>query len=290
MKNFSGEDYALSEVVDSYRREGFVVSQWQDERQLPWSSPDLAIDLVARRGDETVLIVVKRSSDTNEPAPARDLAQLASTVDDIPGARLDVVGVPLGVSVRPLRNVSLESLKGSELLVKQQHLMSAFLLASVGLESALLVLALENNVSVPSGNGITAVTDVLWSEGVLSSTEQVRCQHWGQLRNQLVHQGDREITRSEVETLNAFVWFALSPAYRVSLNISEWFFSHFEASSLESLHAEAGEALIRGEMRVDQILAEKFTSVTREARRAALIRILEHGEAWIPIETSNEGS
>src|SRR5882762_3250310 len=78
----------LSKLATEYQSHGYEVEFNAMLPQLPMSLQKFRPDLVARRGDETVILEVKSYIEMSND---KQLGQLAKTINEIPGWRFEVV-------------------------------------------------------------------------------------------------------------------------------------------------------------------------------------------------------
>lgn len=82
------EEYTVRRIAEQYSADGYLVITEPGPNDLPEALKDFQVDLVARRGTETVIVEVKKSSvDKRDPR----LVALAQKISEIPNIRLDLV-------------------------------------------------------------------------------------------------------------------------------------------------------------------------------------------------------
>ncbi len=80
---------AFEQVLESYAADGYEVLVNPDQDQLPDFAAGFAPDILARKGNEGVLIAVKHRRDDARADPA--IVSMAQIVNEHPGWRFDVV-------------------------------------------------------------------------------------------------------------------------------------------------------------------------------------------------------
>jgi hypothetical protein len=83
----TSERQAIRQYADWYSQQGYQVSVEPPARELPEFLRTLAPDLIARRGDENIVVEVKTSS----PASFEQVQQLARALEHRAGWKLQVV-------------------------------------------------------------------------------------------------------------------------------------------------------------------------------------------------------
>jgi hypothetical protein len=87
----ASEREAIRQYADWYSRQGYQVSVEPPPRELPEFLRTLAPDLIARRGDESIVVEIKTSS----PASFEQVQRLARALEHRAGWKLQVVYVDL---------------------------------------------------------------------------------------------------------------------------------------------------------------------------------------------------
>jgi hypothetical protein len=180
----------VESVADHYRDEGYQVTLAANTGVLPSEIDHLreSVNLIAHRGDETVVIEVKRRDQLHGINPLAEAIK-----QNFPKWRYDlVVYPPDGVDGIPLEDGEPDP-DYVEALLKEAHELldsgkqrASFLITWAAAESAMRTLARREKLEI--GNGDPGfVLKTLYSNGVVSF--EVYERFWGSLddRNRLVH-------------------------------------------------------------------------------------------------------
>jgi hypothetical protein len=181
-------DANLERLAAQYRAEGYEVAVRPATDLLPPFAADFAPDLLATRGNERVLVRVKR--DRAELEADATTARQAELTNAQPGWRYDVV--VLGPN-RPSRGAEptleqIEQLLGEADTATQAGTPRAgFVIAWAGLEAAMRRAAQRAGVGGEIGTQPPTLIRELYSAGRLSPDEFRRLDATRHLRNEIVH-------------------------------------------------------------------------------------------------------
>jgi len=177
-------------VAEDYERAGYSVVVQPDPGQLPAVFADVRVDLLARRGAETVAVEVKRRDELYDLA---DVSALAGRVENMPGWRLDVVVLPAdetgdmpAQSTEPDPDQIQALVAEAEAGLRAGAVRSALLVAWAASEAAMREAARRGGLAVdrePPG----FVLKTLFANGIVSREEYDRGQRSSRVRNALAH-------------------------------------------------------------------------------------------------------
>ncbi len=183
----SPERTALQRIARQYSKEGYKVIVQPSAEDRPDKLRGFAIDLLATRGDETVVIEVKRST-SEKPDP--QLERLTELVSQLPNYRLDFVSMAKPqrpnrddwLSTHEIRHLINEGL----LLIKAESFEAATLLLWSAAEAILRLLADREGIKANVHTPLLMVKN-LYSQGVLQKDEYTLLVKIIQFRNAAVH-------------------------------------------------------------------------------------------------------
>jgi Holliday junction resolvase-like predicted endonuclease len=204
--NTSRESQRVGELAAEYERKGYSVTLPRQQKDTPEFLHELGYtpDLIARSGDETLVIEVK-SRETS--ATLASLSNIAERVNAKPGWQFVLVFT--NPRNPPLEAPRVTPDKVTVLLEKsramgyesQSHQDAAFLFAWVALEAALLTLppttTTGRNVSTPW----TLIRNAAMN-GLVAREDAHTLERLFKIRNSLLHAGDdASPTRSDIDSL-----------------------------------------------------------------------------------------
>lgn len=187
MERAQSERSQLERIARQYRDEGYQVSVFPGELDLPPFLRDLGIDLLARRGEELVVVQVKASS---QPRRAEGLKRISELTEKHPELRLDIVGLP--ATGEPATSTSIDGQYLCDLLdeatavLTAGHPHAALLLTWSTIEGGIRLLANKEKVSVPTQHPALMLKTV-FSRGLLSKHQYDLLENGLRQRNALVH-------------------------------------------------------------------------------------------------------
>jgi len=185
----SGAELAR-QVAEDYRSKGYEVTLQPGSDQLPPSLSDYQPDLVARKGDEVVVVEIKsRPTSRREPS----LESLAKAVRALPGWRLELVlaepdiAFPLPGRTLPWTTQEAgKALDAAQQLLESGHAEAALLMAWAGTEATLRLVAEREGVKV-EWHEANFLLNRLTTEGVLGQREYQVLRGALALRNAIAH-------------------------------------------------------------------------------------------------------
>jgi uncharacterized protein YutE (UPF0331/DUF86 family) len=184
------EAKAAEQLADDYRAKGYDVIVEPRREQLPEVLAQFRPDLLARRGDETVLLQVKSRNTLGRPPGIQELAQ---AVQRLPGWRFELVlappdlpyPVPEGIEPWDQRAVA-SAIEEAEALVRSGHFAAALLVAWAAAEACLRLLAGKERI--PSDHADAAhLLAALATSAVISREQYHSLRAAMELRNAVAH-------------------------------------------------------------------------------------------------------
>jgi hypothetical protein len=180
----------LREVAEEYRGRGYEVLVEPKPKQLPRALARFHPDLVARKGDEVVVVEVKSRSELRQDPR---LGELASAVRAHPGWRFELIIanpehdglLPEGAQAWEERDV-LERLDEARSLLNAGHLEAALMLAWSAAEAALRILAKTDEIA-PSRQDAAYLLKQLAFSAALTREQFQFLQNMSELRNAVAH-------------------------------------------------------------------------------------------------------
>jgi uncharacterized protein YutE (UPF0331/DUF86 family) len=180
----------LIKLAEEYRDKGYEISFQPNPEDLPDFLKNYRPDMIARRGDEAVIIEVKSRSSLN--SSAQYLRNLAQAVEQHPGWRFELVMTnPEDATYSQRAEDSLQENEiESRLQVTRQlatqHLESAILYSWSLAEATLRLVAENEGLSLQRFDSLYLVKQ-LAIEGVLSKSEYQFLMNALSLRNSIAH-------------------------------------------------------------------------------------------------------
>jgi hypothetical protein len=185
------EEKGIERTAQQYRDEGYAVTIHPGEDRLPSFAKGMQLDLIATRGEEKVVVEVKRSrSELNGKSPVADLAR---TVNAQPGWRFDLVILD---AESPVERIAAMSQEPSDEQL-DDLLDRARKASSIGLREMAIVYAwaaleaamrrLRNEVGLTGKTTPTVLLSSLYSNGYLTRNDFDRARTAATIRNQTVH-------------------------------------------------------------------------------------------------------
>jgi hypothetical protein len=180
----------LQKIRKDYEKEGYSVITHPDRDHLPQCLGELGIDLLARRGEEAVVVQVKSRTQLYD---LDDLRRLAELVRQEPGWRFDLVVFP------PEGGIEVPE-DGAELGADQIHSLAdeasraldlgvvraSFLIGWAAIEAAMREAARREGIPI-GREAPLFVLKSLYSNGIISREDYDRVEHCFHVRNALVH-------------------------------------------------------------------------------------------------------
>ena len=280
----TAEESVIREVIDEYVSAGYVVEEQPKLSLVPGAAP---VDMIARRGDETVYIELKRGR-----APlGSEIVALIEAIREVPNSRVDVVGVPdlrIDLPGRDEVHNAIEQCQRLSLSADKSSRQAAYLLLTSALESVLRELAYRSRLSIDRLVGIAAIGDGLRSVAVIS-TEQLRELRSIDARRSMYVHGfslNVEISPGDFEQCFQVLDEIFDNAFMDPSEIVEWFFSNYKdpADGVPYNSREGGYLYINGgPYEASDVIAEHFPYVPEMTLDAAVEEIGDHGSDWVGV-------
>ncbi len=180
-------------VVEEYRDEGYIVVPHPGADLLPPFALDFGVDILAERGDERVLVQVKRDRADLQADP--NASRRAEVTNAQPGWRYDLVVLREDNPVRRIARMAGEPsveqiqqmLAEAELATKAGSPRAGFLVAWGGLEATMRRTARRAGVGGAADTLPPTLIRELYSSGVISSDDFHKLEEARRQRNELVH-------------------------------------------------------------------------------------------------------
>jgi hypothetical protein len=180
----------VTEVADRYRDEGYQVLRDPPSSRLPRELRAFHPDLLAMKGNERVVVEIKKASRALELG---ELNKLKRSVEGIPGWRLDVVwlgdtGARLSKPRDPLSNAEIKSRVeetpvGKSRRAQELELMVLWACLEAAIRNRLMAAGEEERSPVPPSSLVRKAI----SFGVLSQSDLAFLDDLARTRNQVVH-------------------------------------------------------------------------------------------------------
>lgn len=209
------EQQRVREVAESYRGKGYEVVLEPKQEQLPDFLSRYRPDLLAKKGEESIIIEVKSKVTL---AHATDLQGLAQAVQAHPGWRFELVvansqalsaeEVAASLSKQDIH----QTLRGVAELLERDQVEAALLLAWSTVEAALRLSALDEGLTLEQRDPRYLLTQ-LATQAVVSRSDYQTLSKVLKLRNQVAHGfrvQEKETIREATESLIAITRNLLS--------------------------------------------------------------------------------
>jgi uncharacterized protein YutE (UPF0331/DUF86 family) len=180
----------LIRLAEEYRGRGYEISFHPNPEDLPDFLKNYRPDMIARRGDEAVVIEVKSRSSLN--SSTQYLRNLAQVVEQYPGWRFELVmtnpeDAEYSQSAEgSLQEAEIESRLQVARQLATQHLESAILYSWSLVEATLRLVAENEGLSLQRFDPLYLVKQ-LATEGVISKSEYQLLMNALSLRNSIAH-------------------------------------------------------------------------------------------------------
>ena len=181
----------LDPIAEQYRSQGYDVVVRPGPGQLPHFAASFQPDLMATRGDGSVLVAVKNNRSELQSDP--ELFQQAEAANGQPGWKFDLVileGTPPGweaVSHEPSGEQIERMVAESERLVELGMVHAGVVLAWAGLEASMRRVGQRAGVGGRIGTEAPTLVREMYSSGHLSAKEFRTAEKYRGVRNQVVH-------------------------------------------------------------------------------------------------------
>jgi uncharacterized protein YutE (UPF0331/DUF86 family) len=183
----TSERQALERIARKYEKEGYKVQISPSPSELPEQLKTFEIDLMARRGDETVIVEVKSARSEKMPV---EIARLAELVNSIPHHRFDFVAVQRESTLGRdewLDPIALRTrIEEADQVFQRGQFEASIMLLWSATEGILRLLAGREHLTL-SSRGPQTMVKTLYSQGILDKGQYEVLEQAGRLRNLAVH-------------------------------------------------------------------------------------------------------
>jgi hypothetical protein len=197
---------SASDVVERYRERGYEVIAEPDASLLPNEAKSLRPDLLAVKGNEHVIVEIKREQNMLA-YPA--LVRLADSIRRIPGWRLDIVVLPTPRTPSQAQPLSRDEFKRrlntAERVAKETNDYAAALLLVWTAVEALVnhEMRQQGEQVLPSASRLPKVA---YSMGLIDEQDVSTAEWLARVRNEVVHGASKlQVTASDYERAADFV-------------------------------------------------------------------------------------
>ena len=269
----------LRGLARQYQAQGYIVYF----ESLPEGAPDpirgFRPDLIARRGDEVIVVEVKNSRDVED---AR-LDELAERISNIRNWRLELVWLG-DTPAQPLSHEQLAALVREAHSVRDLgHLSSALLLGWAAAE-AILDSMLTNASSESVGKSAKIKVSSAESLGLISKRQFDALMESVELRNRVAHGRSIDAPAEVVDLLLSTVQRLSQEGYASVDQMVDWFREHYEnpAEHMPYDSAEGGYQYIAGgPYNASDVLEEEFPGADERDREEAVGIVESEGTEWV---------
>jgi HEPN domain-containing protein len=186
-------EYEIKRVAETYEAHGYEVTSWPTAEDLPEYAKDFTVELLGKRGNEGVLVSVKK--DRGEVAADPNLTRYAEVTHAQKGWRFDLaileaekpnakdIDGAMDFSEQDVERSFSESLD----LVDRGFLRPAVITAWAAFESAMRQRLRAAGERAGWGSSPRSMLNELYSNGMIDRDEFLRLEALSRLRNQIVH-------------------------------------------------------------------------------------------------------
>jgi hypothetical protein len=182
----------LKRVADLYTGQGYQVKIRPRPEDLPSFAKDFKVEIVGKRGDEGILVAVKKNR--AEMKADADMARYAEVTGAQPGWRFDFVILEgessmgrQGGAQEPSDEHLNHLLRGVHDLVGKAYVNPAMISAWAALEAAMRRRLRAEGENAGWGTQPRQMMNELYSTGIFSAEEFARLEQASRLRNEIVH-------------------------------------------------------------------------------------------------------
>lgn len=274
MNGLESSERAIIQTAHDLREQGYDVEVQPTAGSVPTWLRDMRPDIIARRGEQTIVAEVKTRG---EIAESPYLKHLASEVARHPG--WSFLLVPVGDESQEVPSAEEVRARAAEASALMRHGFPgpALIGAWAAVEGGLRRLLHRNAIS--SRSGPAGLIRELYANDLLSDRQFELLTGAVEQRNRLAHglEAKEPIDQGVVEQLVDLADALASDQYRTVAELVEWFFDHYEhpGQSLPYETAEGGfQWLGRGPHDAEEVLRQQFAGVP-EAVIAEATEIIE---------------
>lgn len=204
----------VAQLAQEYSAKGYEVFTELPRYKAPYLIRGLKPDLIAKRGDEIIIIEVKTSDSIKKNKDA--ITQLARYAKEVPGARFDLVitnprpsssvHYKLGALEAELGTIREGLLSDINEAIKQNRTDLVLLLAVRLLEGLLARLAIRESTYIPLKEwNLTSLSSRLANENVISQSVLEFADKLYKQRNAVIHNRDKRTVISTEEALDIYL-------------------------------------------------------------------------------------
>lgn len=275
----------LDQIRGELEQDGYDVIIRPRRETMPPELQAFAVDLIARRGTQTVIVEVKSS---DAIAQSDELARLASAIESLQGfeLRLEVLGSEPDQTHPETREALVDRLHSVRQLAKSERLDAALLVGWAAFEGALRVIASESGtVDVGEQVAASALVRELISEDFLPAAWLPEVDRIRQVRSRVAHGFDADIQSEDVKRLIEMSAYLLEDVDVSVERIIEWFLDNYEdpANAVPYDSREGGyQYYAGGPYDPWDVLIEEFEDVPRFIVEAAASELVwQGGDEWV---------
>lgn len=280
----------LRDVTERYAADGYTPA---NPERLPAGLPDDGADLVFERGNQFVLVQLKRSNNIVAADQSVQLSNLARHTQRFSNVRLDVINLPDPIDALPDRSLIESRATSARQFARNvddpRALEAALLLAASATEGALIRLLRERQILTGVNLELADLAATAWSEGLMTQEQWDRLQRSIDRRNALAHGllPGAPLDPSDVETLVEAALLFANPDFQSALDLVNWFFDHYKdpADGVPFDTSEGGYLYVNGGPHdAADVLAHDFSDVPDSTRELAVEQIQGYGDDWVRVE------
>jgi hypothetical protein len=280
----------LRDLTARYAAEGYTPAS--RSRVPPALAADSGADLVFERGEELVLVQLKRSAAIIPSGEYKQLSRLAHEVQNFPNVRLDIVNVPDPMDALPDVEVIESRASAAEVIAQHapgiREFEAALLLAASATEGSLVRLLRQREIRGDTSSGLAALAATAWSEGLMTKAQWDQLQRATDRRNAIAHGLTPGVSpdQNDIDVLVRLARTFANPNFHTALDLVDWFFEHYKdpADGVPFDSGEGGYQYISGgPYDADTVLANEFPDTPDEVRELAVEQIESYGDLWVGI-------
>lgn len=279
------ETRRLNQVRRELEQDGYSVIVRPRAENMPQELEGFVPDLLARRGDQTVIVEVKTS---DALAQSDELARLSSVVEKLQGfeLRLEVLRREPDQVIPIPSEVLVDRLDSVRELAEFQRLDAALLVGWATFEGALRVRASESS-TIDAGERVAASALVreLISEDFLPEAWLPEVDRISQIRAHLAHGFNTKVVQEDVKRLIEMSAYLLEDVSVSVERLIEWFLDNYEdpANGVPYDSREGGyQYYAGGPYDPWDVLSNEFEDVPRFIVESAASELAsQRGDEWV---------
>jgi hypothetical protein len=275
----------LVQVRRELERDGYDVIVRPRGESLPPDLDEYAVDLVARRGGQTMIVEVKRY---DAIAQSDELARLSSVIEQLQGyeLRLEVIEAEPGQGDPATTEALVDRLASVRELAESRRLDAALLVGWAAFEGALRVRASESDIVDEGVRGAaSALVRELISEDFLPAAWLSDVDRIQQVRNRVAHGFEADIQAEDVQRLIEMSSYLLESVDVTVERLIDWFLDNYEdpANGVPYESREGGyQYYLGGPYDPWEVLFAEFEDVPTFIIEAAASELVwQGGNEWV---------